>query len=82
MCYNVLFFRQVVKDVTPPTRAKSYITTHVRKYESYPNDIANERCVCYSPFIYCFTYECDNLFMMHISSTHQHLIQHAGEDGS
>ncbi|XP_062171178.1 uncharacterized protein LOC133876972 [Alnus glutinosa] len=42
--YARLSYEEVVKDVTPPTRAKSYITTHVRKYESYPNDIANERC--------------------------------------
>jgi hypothetical protein len=81
VCYNVLFLRQAVKDDTPPTRAKSYIKTHTRKDGSYPNDIVNERCVCYSPFIYCFIYMCDNLFMMHICLTHQHLIQHAGEDG-
>jgi len=66
VCYTVLFFRQTVKDGTPPTGAKSYIKTHTRKDGSYPNNIVKERCVCYSPFIYCFTYMCDNLFMMHI----------------
>jgi hypothetical protein len=81
MCYNVLFFWQAVKDGTPPTRAQSYIKTHTRNDGNYPNDIVKERCVCYSPFIYCFTYMCDYLFTMHISLTHQHLIQHAGEDG-
>jgi hypothetical protein len=59
MCYNVLFFWQTVKDVIPPTRVQSYIKSHTRKDGSYPNDIVKERCVCYSPFIYCFTYMCD-----------------------
>jgi len=81
VCYNVLFFRQAIKDDTPPTRAKSCITTHTKKNESYPNDIVKERCVCYSPFIYCFTYVCDNLFTMNICLTHQHLIRHTGENG-
>jgi len=81
VCYNVLFFRQAVKGGTPPTRVKSYIKTHMRKDGSYPNDIVKERCVYYSPFIYCFTYMCDNLFTMRIYLTHQHLIQHAGKDG-
>jgi hypothetical protein len=81
MCYNVLFFCQAVKDGIPPTQAQSYIKTHKRKDGSYPNDIVKERSVCYSSFTYCFTYMCDNLFTMHICLTHQHLIQHAGEDG-
>jgi hypothetical protein len=81
MCYNVLFFWQTVKDGTPPTRAQAYIKTHTKKDGSYPNDIVKERCVCYSSFIYCFTYMCNYLFTMHISLTHQHLILHAGKDG-
>jgi len=70
MCFDVLFFRQAVKGDTLPTRAKSYITTHTKKNESYPNDIVNERCVCYSHFLYCFTYVCDNLFTINICLTH------------
>jgi len=81
MCYNVLFFCQAIKDGTLPTQAQSYLKTHTRKDGSYPNDIVKERCVCYSLFINCFAYMCDNLFMMHICLTHQYLIQYAGEDG-
>jgi hypothetical protein len=55
-----------MRDGTPPTRAQSYIRTYKKNDGSYPNDIIRERCVCYSPSIYCFTYVCDNFFTINI----------------
>jgi hypothetical protein len=61
--------------------AQTYIKSHKKKDGSYPIDIIKEICVCYSPFISCFTYVCDNFFTINTCQTHQHLIQHIGEDG-
>jgi hypothetical protein len=80
MCYCFIFFGQTITNGTPPTRAQTYLKSHKKKDGSYPNDIIKERCVCYSSFISCFTYMCDNFFTINTCLMHQHLIQYTGEN--